>query len=114
MSAIPRVSRSLLGEAETLAERLLDLSLVDVAALIGRSGQDGGRVLRHAFIADLRDALAVSEQHVAELLVATGGSHVERAQRLEVAARLERRTAGVAEKLDEALQDEVVAGSTSS
>ncbi len=114
MSAIPWVSRDLSEEAEPLAERLLDLSLVDIAALIGRSGQDGGRVLRRALIADLRDALAVAEQHVAALLAAVEGPHIERAQRLEVAARLERRAAGVAEKLDEAIKDEMAAGSTSS
>jgi hypothetical protein len=91
-----------------LVERLLDLCLVDVAALMAGGSSARRRQLHRAFTADLDQALAEADR-CREELTGTSAAGSEgatsseirsaRARRLALASRLERRAARAAAKL---------------
>ncbi|MCA9667259.1 MAG: hypothetical protein KC503_16785 [Myxococcales bacterium] len=87
---------------EPLVERLRELCLVDVAVL-GHGGSAAPRELVDAFVDDLNQAVDEAQQTVANL-IATPTAHSPaglrlRADRLADAARIERLTARVLERL---------------
>ncbi|PID38658.1 MAG: hypothetical protein CSA65_03260 [Proteobacteria bacterium] len=87
-----------------LIERLLDLCLVDVAALTAGGSAARGRRLRQAFADDLTSAITDADRCTDELVGVESGANAAadrsaRARRLALAARLERRAARAMAKL---------------